>query len=284
MNVRNVLSQGYPFIQAIKAALPICDEFVISDGDSDDGTYEELQKLEKRYSKIHLARIPWRFKKANTKFGEVIAETANKTRKLCEGEYLFYIQANEIVHEKSIDSIRRLPKMFPFTEIFHLPFILLMRDAVIEYQFRARLFKNIPEIAVVKDAAQVSYTYRVMIKRLAYILFTFQSNMKIYDMFTRGGMDSVLFQHVTLPMPIFRYASLSAKEYIKKLEQHKILFRSMSKNFDNGISYLKRYGFNDKYIQSVLKNKKSGYVSNKIIRIHNQQPKIMKKVLFGGRR
>jgi len=52
MNVRNVLGQGYPFVQAIKAALPICDEFIVSDGYSIDGTFETFKKLKDRYSKI----------------------------------------------------------------------------------------------------------------------------------------------------------------------------------------------------------------------------------------
>ena len=45
MIVRNVLEQGYPFVEAIASALPICDEFLISDGYSTDGSYEVVQKI-----------------------------------------------------------------------------------------------------------------------------------------------------------------------------------------------------------------------------------------------
>ena len=38
MIVKDVLRQGYPFVEAIASALPICDEFLISDGYSTDGT------------------------------------------------------------------------------------------------------------------------------------------------------------------------------------------------------------------------------------------------------
>ncbi len=57
MNVRNVLSQGYPFVQSILAALPICKEFVISDGYSNDGTFETLKALKDKYPKIDLVRL-----------------------------------------------------------------------------------------------------------------------------------------------------------------------------------------------------------------------------------
>lgn len=32
MIVRNVAVQGYPYLEAIRSALPICDEFLVSDG------------------------------------------------------------------------------------------------------------------------------------------------------------------------------------------------------------------------------------------------------------
>jgi glycosyltransferase involved in cell wall biosynthesis len=45
MIVKDVLSQEYPFVEAIAQALPICDEFLISDGYSTDGTYEVLAEI-----------------------------------------------------------------------------------------------------------------------------------------------------------------------------------------------------------------------------------------------
>ena len=49
MILKNAVSQGYPFLEAIVAAFPICDEFLISDGYSSDETWEALQILERRY-------------------------------------------------------------------------------------------------------------------------------------------------------------------------------------------------------------------------------------------
>ncbi len=35
--IRNGIVQGYPFLETIASALPICDEFLVSDGYSTDG-------------------------------------------------------------------------------------------------------------------------------------------------------------------------------------------------------------------------------------------------------
>jgi len=40
MIVRNALNQGYPFLEAIAQALPVCDEMLIGDGGSTDGTLQ----------------------------------------------------------------------------------------------------------------------------------------------------------------------------------------------------------------------------------------------------
>ena len=59
MIVKDALKQGYPFVEAIASALPICDEFLVSDGYSTDGTYEALQKISKANPKVKIHRYKW---------------------------------------------------------------------------------------------------------------------------------------------------------------------------------------------------------------------------------
>jgi len=40
MIVRNALNQGYPFLEARAQALPVCDEMLLGDGGSTDGTLQ----------------------------------------------------------------------------------------------------------------------------------------------------------------------------------------------------------------------------------------------------
>ena len=43
--IRDGVRLGYPFVESLRSALPVCDEFVIAVGKSDDGTLERLQAL-----------------------------------------------------------------------------------------------------------------------------------------------------------------------------------------------------------------------------------------------
>ena len=52
MVVRDVYKQGYPFVSAIASALQVCDEFLISDGYSTDGTFEIIQEISKLNKKF----------------------------------------------------------------------------------------------------------------------------------------------------------------------------------------------------------------------------------------
>src|SRR5579885_2218265 len=82
MILKNVVSQGYPFIEAITAALPICDEFLISEGYSSDKTWEALQILERKFSgKVRLFRDEWRGK---TERGEILATMTNLLKQMYE--------------------------------------------------------------------------------------------------------------------------------------------------------------------------------------------------------
>ena len=57
--VKDVLRQGYPFVEAIASALPICDEFLISEGYSTDGTYEVIQRIVSLNKKVKVFRQHW---------------------------------------------------------------------------------------------------------------------------------------------------------------------------------------------------------------------------------
>ena len=50
--VRNGFDYGCPIIESIESVLPICDEFVIAVGDSNDGTREAIVGLNSPKIKI----------------------------------------------------------------------------------------------------------------------------------------------------------------------------------------------------------------------------------------
>ena len=46
--IRNGTILGYPFIESINSILPICDEFIIAVGPSEDDTLARLKKIKSK--------------------------------------------------------------------------------------------------------------------------------------------------------------------------------------------------------------------------------------------
>ena len=156
MALQNAVETGYPFVESIASALPICDEFLIADGYSSDGTWDCLNELKRRYpDRIKLYQDQW---PAWRNYGKVMVTVSNALRARCRGDYCLYVQANEVMHEASLDEIRRLPLLNPGIELFRFPYCnYLGPDDQVVFDFRRRLFANTPRIALVGDAYDAGY-------------------------------------------------------------------------------------------------------------------------------
>jgi len=102
--VRNGLKLYYPVVESIKSILPICDEFVIAvgQGDADDGTRDAIAAIGD--SKIKIIDTVWEEK--YFKGGIVNALQTDIAMQACSGDWLFYLQADEVVHEKYLPVIK----------------------------------------------------------------------------------------------------------------------------------------------------------------------------------
>lgn len=94
--VRNGIKLGYPIKEAIASILPICDEFVIAIGKSEDDTLEQVQSIQD--SRIKIIETDWDEK--HFVHGKVNAVQSNIALNECEGDWCFYVQADEVIHEK----------------------------------------------------------------------------------------------------------------------------------------------------------------------------------------
>jgi hypothetical protein len=102
--IRNALKYDYPIVEAILSILPICDEFIVAVGNSDDDTLALIQNIDSQ--KIKIIQTVWDDSlRAN---GEVLAIETNKAFKAIssDSDWAFYIQGDEIVHEKYLNSIQ----------------------------------------------------------------------------------------------------------------------------------------------------------------------------------
>lgn len=96
--VRNGIKLYYPVVESVKSILPIVDEFVIAvgRGDDDDTTKQQLENIGD--SKIKIIETEWEEK--YFKKGIINAIQTDIAKKECTGDWLFYLQADEVVHEK----------------------------------------------------------------------------------------------------------------------------------------------------------------------------------------
>lgn len=100
--VRNGIKYFYPFIEAITSVLPLCDEFILNVGDSDDGTLEAVLSLKNDRIKIFESKWDMSLREG----GRILSIETNKALSKCNGDWCFYIQADEVLHEKYIPAVK----------------------------------------------------------------------------------------------------------------------------------------------------------------------------------
>ena len=101
--IKNALIYDYPIVEAITSILPICDEFVVAVGKSDDETIDLISRIDK--NKIKIIETEW--DENLREGGRVLAvETDKSFAKVSDdSDWAFYIQGDEVVHERYLDTI-----------------------------------------------------------------------------------------------------------------------------------------------------------------------------------
>lgn len=103
--IKNAVKNDYPIIEAITSILPICDEFIIAHGNSDDDTQALLESINS--SKIKIIRTIWddNLREAGRAFA---SETEKAFHHISpDVDWAFYIQGDECVHEKYLETIKK---------------------------------------------------------------------------------------------------------------------------------------------------------------------------------
>ncbi|MDI3318464.1 glycosyltransferase family 2 protein [Pinibacter soli] len=103
--VRNATKLYYPIKASIESILPIVDEFVVALGncDAEDHTLEEIQKINS--DKIRIVNTVWDLEGYPN--GGEYAHQTDIAKSECKGKWLFYLQSDEVVHEKYLPAIRK---------------------------------------------------------------------------------------------------------------------------------------------------------------------------------
>jgi len=91
--IRNAVKNDYPVVQAILSILPICDEFVIALGNSEDNTQELIESIAS--PKIKIIHTIW--DESIREGGKTFAQETDKAYAAIskDTDWAFYIQGDE---------------------------------------------------------------------------------------------------------------------------------------------------------------------------------------------
>ncbi|MDD5634410.1 MAG: glycosyltransferase family 2 protein [Candidatus Omnitrophica bacterium] len=103
---KNIVKYHYPAKEAIMAVLPICDEFVINVGKSDDNTLEILRSI--KDPKIKIIERVW----DGSQREKMLSVETNAALAKCTGDWAFYVQTDELIHEQDLGRLKRLMRKY----------------------------------------------------------------------------------------------------------------------------------------------------------------------------
>ncbi|MDF2552977.1 MAG: hypothetical protein K0R36_2318 [Chryseobacterium sp.] len=247
--VRNGFQYGVPFLESIQSVLPVCDEFIAVVGDSTDGTREAIENLNS--PKIRIVDTIW---DDNLKqHGKIFAQQSNIGLEHVTGDWVFHIQADEVIHENDLPKILENIKKYndnPVVEGFLQPFLHFwgdynhIRNSRAVHKNEIRIFKNNPEIRSYID----SQGFR-----------KFKSNEGYLNGSERGEKLKVL----RLDAPIYHYNSVRSRK--------KMMLKA------NNFEYY--YGHKDEKLVETPKEEYNYHTVDRVGKFLGTHPKVMTQAI-----
>lgn len=157
--IRNAVQFDFPIVEAITSILPLCDEFVVAVGDSDDDTLALILAIPS--DKIRIIRTTWdRTARAG---GRVLAQETDKALAAVspDVDWAFYIQGDEVLHEQDVPVVRQAMQTYlSDSEVEGLLFRYLhfygsynyVGDSRRWYRREVRVIRNTGDVVSYKDA------------------------------------------------------------------------------------------------------------------------------------
>ncbi len=125
-HVLNPESQGFPYLESIRSMLGFCDQVIVVDGGSKDGSLEKIKAIGDPRLTVINREWDWNepgmdgMQKA---FGRAMVTVG-------PDDFLWQQDADEVVHEQDYGKIRKLVEKFPTAvDLIHLPVVELWGDA-----------------------------------------------------------------------------------------------------------------------------------------------------------
>ncbi len=103
--VRNAVKYDYPIVESIQSILPLVDEYIVCVGNSEDETLSLIESIAS--PKIKIIHSVWDDNLREG--GKVLAVETDKAKAAvaADSDWLFYLQGDELVHEKDLPVIKK---------------------------------------------------------------------------------------------------------------------------------------------------------------------------------
>lgn len=176
--IRNAIKNDYSIVEAILSILPICDEFIVAHGNSEDETLQLIESINS--SKIKIIQTIWddTLREGGRTFALETDKAFNAISK--DVDWAFYIQGDECVHEKYLDTIKREMELCVNDKnieglLFNYKHFYGSYDFFAHsrrwYRREIRIIRNLPGMHSYKDAQGFRYNDRkIRVKHIdAYI-------------------------------------------------------------------------------------------------------------------
>ncbi|MCC6288389.1 MAG: hypothetical protein IT249_10935 [Chitinophagaceae bacterium] len=256
--VRNATRLYYPVKASVQSILPLVDEFVIALGncDEDDFTLQEIESIGSE--KIKIIHTKWDTKAYPN--GTEYAHQTDIAKNACSGDWLFYLQSDEVIHEDSLPIIKeRCASLLNDTDVEGLIFDYLHFWGDYKHYIKShawyakeiRIIRNNPDIHSWKDAQsfrkipgfnnkdydQKENTFKLNVANVGAPVFHYgwvrppQMMQKKYSSFVsdyKGKENAHLFMKYKVPE--FDYGNLDALAFFK--ETHPAVMQSMIAKFN----------------------------------------------------
>ncbi|HEY0298032.1 MAG TPA: hypothetical protein VGB84_02335 [Arachidicoccus sp.] len=163
--IRNAVQYDFPVVESIISVLGFVDEFVVALGDSSDETEYLIKSINS--PKIKIINTNWDTD-TYSKEGQVYAHQTDIALRACTGDWCFYLQADEVLHENGIAIIKQACEKYlndTGVDGFLLNYVWLygsyekyIDSLHIAYPKEVRIVRNNPDIHSWRDAQ----SFRIM--------------------------------------------------------------------------------------------------------------------------
>jgi len=102
--IRNGTWLGYPYLESLHSLLSVCDEVIVAVGVGQDDTLTRIRALAN--PKLRVIETVWNEKMQDR--GYVYAQQKMLAQFNCTGDWAFYLEGDEVLHEQDLLSLKKV--------------------------------------------------------------------------------------------------------------------------------------------------------------------------------